>query len=105
MQSEFENRRNYVLNRLDEINGLSYQKPAGAFYVFPNISSYFGTEFNGTCIRNSYDFTYYLLEKENVVLVPGTAFGSNDHVRISYATSMQNLEKGIDRINKALMKL
>lgn len=105
MRSEFEKRRNYVLYRMESIPGISCQKPAGAFYVFPNVSSYYGKEYHGTFIRNSYGLAYYLLREAQVALVPGGAFGSDNHIRISYATSMDNLEKGMDRITEALAKL
>ncbi len=105
MVAEFQKRRNYVLQRLKSIPGISCQEPQGAFYVFPNIASYFGKEYNGNYIRNSYGLAYYLLREANVVLVPGAAFGSDKHIRISYATSMEQLEKGMDRIAEALRKL
>ncbi|MCK5032059.1 MAG: pyridoxal phosphate-dependent aminotransferase [Calditrichia bacterium] len=105
MRSEFEKRRNYLLYKLETIPGVSCQKPSGAFYVFPNVSSYYGKEYNGTFIRNSYGLAYYLLREAKVALVPGGAFGSDDHIRISYATSMENLEKGIARIAEALANL
>lgn len=105
MVAEFQKRRNYVLQRLNSIPGVSCPQPQGAFYVFPNISAYFGKEYNGSYIRNSYGLAYYLLREANVVLVPGAAFGSDKHIRISYATSMEQLEKGMDRIAGALRKL
>jgi len=105
MRSEFEKRRNFVLYKLDNIPGIKCQKPAGAFYVFPNVSSFYGKEYNGMFIRNSYGLAYYLLREAQVALVPGGAFGSDNHIRISYATSMENLEKGMTRITEALAKL
>ena len=105
MRTEFEKRRNYMLYKLSTIPGVSCTKPDGAFYVFPNISSFFGKERNGTMIRNSYGLAYYLLKEARVTVVPGAAFGSDNHIRISYATSMSNLEKGMDRIVKALADL
>ena len=105
MRTEFEKRRNYVLYKLGTIPGVTCVKPEGAFYVFPNISSYFGKEHAGTLIRNSYGLAYYLLKEAKVTLVPGAAFGSDEHIRISYATSMANLEKGMERIATALGKL
>ncbi len=105
MAAEFQKRRNYVVYKLETIDGVSCHKPEGAFYVFPNISSFFGKEHNGTYIRNSYGLAYYLLKEAKVALVPGAAFGSDDYIRISYATSMENIEKGMARIIKALGKL
>jgi aspartate/methionine/tyrosine aminotransferase len=105
MRSEFEKRRNFVLQKLESIPGISFQKPSGAFYVFPNVSSYFGKVFNGKKISDSYELAYYLLSEAQVALIPGGAFGSDNHIRISYSTSMENLEKGMARISDALNKL
>ena len=87
------------------MNGISCQKPSGAFYVFPNISAFFNRKYNGDRINNSYDMADYLLKEAKVVLVPGAAFGSDDHLRISYTTSMQNLMEGMKRIDAALKRL
>lgn len=105
MVAEFQRRRNYVLMRLQQIPGISCFKPQGAFYVFPNVSSYFGKEAGGIQIRNSYGLAYYLLKEARVAIVPGDAFGADNYIRISYATSMENLEKGMDRIAEAMSKL
>ena len=105
MASEFQRRRNYALMKLSAIPGLSCFKPQGAFYLFPNVSSYFGKEADGVPIRNSYGMAYYLLKQARVAIVPGDAFGTDDYIRISYSTSMENLEKGMDRIIEALAKL
>jgi len=105
MASEFQRRRNYLLMRLQSIPNISCFKPQGAFYLFPNLSSYYEKEFNNVQIRNSYGLAYYLLKEAKVAIVPGDAFGADDYIRISYATSMENLEKGIDRITEALTKL
>ncbi|MFO7866723.1 MAG: pyridoxal phosphate-dependent aminotransferase [Candidatus Aminicenantes bacterium] len=105
MIAEFQRRRNYVIMRLKSIQGLSCVESKGAFYLFPNVSSFYEKEFNHSAIRNSYGLAYFLLKEARVALVPGAAFGSEDHIRISYATSMENLEKGLDRIADALPKL
>lgn len=105
MVAEFQRRRNYVLMRLQQIPGISCFKPQGAFYVFPNVSSYFGKEAGGIQIRNSYGLAYYLLKEARVAIVPGDAFGADNYIRISYATSMENLEKGLDRIAEAMSRL
>jgi aspartate/methionine/tyrosine aminotransferase len=105
MVAEFQRRRNYVLMRLQQIPGISCFKPQGAFYVFPNVSSYFGKEAGGIQIRNSYGLAYYLLKEARVAIVPGDAFGADNYIRISYATSMENLEKGLDRIVEAMSRL
>jgi aspartate/methionine/tyrosine aminotransferase len=105
MAAEFQRRRNYCLMRLNAIPNISCFKPHGAFYLFPNFSSYYEKEANGIQIRNSYGLAYYLLKEARVAIVPGDAFGANNYIRISYATSMANLEKGLDRIIEAISKL
>lgn len=105
MAAEFQRRRNYVLQRLQGIPGLSCFKPQGAFYVFPNVSGFYGKECGGMRLRNSYGMAYYLLKEARVAIVPGDAFGHDDYIRLSYATSMANLEKGLDRIVQALREL
>jgi aspartate/methionine/tyrosine aminotransferase len=105
MAAEFQRRRNYCLMRLNAIPGISCFKPQGAFYLFPNFSSYYEKEASGIQIRNSYGLAYYLLKEARVAIVPGDAFGANDYIRISYATSMANLEKGMDRIIEAMSQL
>jgi len=105
MREEFAKRRGYVLERLDKIPGVSYVRPFGAFFVFLNISAYFGRRFRDRIIRTSTDMAAYLLEEARVALVPGKDFGSDDHIRLSYALSADQLAKGLDRIEEALTKL
>jgi len=105
MAAEFQRRRNYCLMRLHAIPNISCFKPQGAFYLFPNFSSYYDKEANGIQIRNSYGLAYYLLKEARVAIVPGDSFGADSHIRLSYATSMENLEKGLDRIIEAVSKL
>lgn len=105
MTAEFQRRRNYMLMRLQSIPHVSCFKPQGAFYLFPNFSQYYDKEFNNVRIRNSYGMAYYLLKEARVAIVPGDAFGADDHIRISYATSLENLEKGMDRIIEAVSRL
>jgi len=105
MRAEFERRRNYSLMKLKTIPGMSCFEPQGAFYLFPNIHSFYDLEFNGTPIRNSYGMAYYLLREAKVAVVPGDAFGADNYMRLSYATSMENLEKGLNRIARALAEL
>jgi aspartate aminotransferase len=102
MHQEFERRRDFVFSRLQNIEGISCIKPQGAFYAFPNISSFFNRSSNGNEIQNSGDLALYLINEAKVVLIPGSAFGSDDHLRISYATSMENLQEGMNRIESAL---
>jgi aspartate/methionine/tyrosine aminotransferase len=105
MVTEFQRRRNYSLMRLQSVPGLSCFKPQGAFYLFPNVSSFYDKEFHGVRMRNSYGLSYYLLKEARVAIVPGDAFAADDYIRISYATSMEKLEKGLDRIVTALAQL
>ena len=105
MRSEFQIRRNYMIDRLRGIPGVSCYEPRGAFYLFPNISSYFKKEYEGMQIRNSYGMAYYLLKHAHVAVVPGESFGSEGYIRLSYATSMKKIEAAMDRIATALAKL
>ena len=105
MRSEFQIRRNYMLDRLRSLPGVSCQEPKGAFYLFPNISSYLNKEFEGMQIRNSYGMSYYLLKHAHVAVVPGEAFGTEGYIRLSYSTSMKNIETAMDRIAAALARL
>ncbi len=102
---EFEKRKNYIVEKLNSIPGIKCFNPQGAFYVFPNVSGFFGKSYNGKEIKNSMDFTELLLDEAKVAVVPGDSFGSDDHVRISYATSMENIVKGMDRIAEAVKKI
>lgn len=105
MVSEFDRRRRYITERLSKIKGVTCVTPLGAFYVFPNVSAYYGKHFKDKPINSSLSLSSYLLEEANVALVPGSAFGDDRHIRISYATSMDNIKKGIDRIENALSNL
>jgi len=105
MRTEFERRRNFLLYKLNSIPHSSCHKPEGAFYVFANLSWYYDKQFEGMRIRNSAGLAYYLLKHAHVALVPGDAFGADNFIRFSYATSMENLEKAMDRIFSALSEL
>jgi aspartate aminotransferase len=105
MVAEFEQRRDFVVARLRKIRGVSVVKPSGAFYVFPNLEAYLGTRAGEKRIETGTDLSVYLLEEARVALVGGDAFGSPGHVRLSYANSMENLARGIDRVEEALLKL
>lgn len=105
MVSEFENRRNYLLSRLLSIKEIFCCKPNGSFYLFPNVSAYYNREYNGKIIRNSNELAHYLLQEGRVALVPGEFFGSANHIRITYAQSMENLEKAMNNITNALALL
>ena len=105
MVKEFENRRNFMIKRLNSIDGVSIIRPNGAFYIMVNISSYFNTSFKGEEIKNSVDFAKVLLDEEKVAVIPGAGFGLEGYIRLSYATSMEIIEKGIDRIEEFLKKI
>ncbi|MCK4436357.1 pyridoxal phosphate-dependent aminotransferase, partial [bacterium] len=96
MVAEFKKRRDYMVERLNSIKGFSCLKPQGAFYVFPNVSAVLGKSFNGHRISDSSSLTELLLTKAKVAVVPGSAFGRDGYLRLSYATSMENIIKGLD---------
>jgi aspartate aminotransferase len=105
MVKEYWKRRDYIVAGINEINGVSCLTPQGAFYVFPNVSGLFGSVYNGKSIMSSLDLAAYLLDEANVAVIPGAAFGSDEHVRLSYATSMEQIRKGVERIRKAVERL
>lgn len=105
MAKEFAKRRNYVVERLRAMPGITCTLPEGAFYVFPRVSSYFGAKWQDKKIASAMDLSLYLLQEAKVALVAGEGFGSPDHVRISYATSMKNLEQGLNQIETGLKRL
>ena len=96
MLAEYRRRRDYVVPTLNSIAGIRCAEPGGAFYAYPNISAFFGK--NG--INSALDFSAALLKEAHVAVVPGEAFGTKEHVRLSYASSMQDLENGLERIRK-----
>lgn len=104
MVDEFESRRNLILELLDNIIGFNCNVPDGAFYVFPDISFYFGKNINGFEINNASDMSMFLLEKALVATVTGDAFGNPNCIRISYAASKEQIIKAVDRIKAALEK-
>jgi aspartate aminotransferase len=105
MVEEFRRRRDCIVAGLNRIPGFSCLKPAGAFYVFPNVSGVYGRSGMNKVILNSQDLSEYLLEKVDVAVVPGSAFGNDKHIRLSYATSMKNIEEGVLRIQSAISEL
>ena len=102
MIDKFHERRDLILKLLGEIEGFNLNVPEGAFYVFPDISHFFGKSLNGTIIQNASDFALYLLEQANVATVTGEAFGNPNCIRISYAASEEQLREAVKRIKKAL---
>lgn len=105
MRDAFKKRRDLVLELMKEIPGLKTNLPQGAFYVFPEVSYYFGKSYNGKTINNATDLSLFLLEEAYVALVPGAAFGDDNYIRFSYATSEENLRKALTRMKDALAKL
>ena len=102
MVDEFNIRRGLILNLLSEIPGFKLNKPQGAFYIFPDVSFYFGKSLKGKSIENANDFALFLLEEAHVATVTGEAFGNDDCIRISYAASNEEIKAAVQRIKKAL---
>jgi len=102
MVEEFKNRRDLILKLLSEINGFKCNIPEGAFYIFPDVSYFFGKKFKGKVIKNSNDLSLYLLEEALVATVTGDAFGNPNCIRISYAASQKNIIEAIRRIKESL---
>jgi aspartate aminotransferase len=105
MNSEFIKRRDYVLSELRSIEGVRVPTPQGAFYVFPDFGPYVGKSFNGKKLDSSIELCAFLLEEELLAVVPGAAFGADTCIRLSYATSMENLEGAMARLKQGLAKL
>ncbi len=105
MVAEFDKRRKAIVNGLNAIKGVRCTLPPGTFYAFPNISRLLKKRFNGKAINSSGDFAEFLLEEAEVAVVPGEAFGGEGHIRLSYATSMENIKEGLKRIEDAVRKL
>ena len=102
MTAEFQKRKDYIVERLNAIDGFSCFDPSGAFYVFPNVSHYYGKTLRGRSVQDSNSFTDFLLEEAKVAVVPGIGFGSDEFVRLSFAVSMEQIREGLDRIENAL---
>jgi len=102
MVREFDRRRKYIVERLNKIKGISCLLPQGAFYAFPKVSDLYKRKIAGQSVMNSFDLVNLMLEKAHIAFVPGAPFGSDEYIRISYATSMENIEKGMDRFEKFL---
>ncbi len=104
MVNEFSDRRNLMIDKLESLENISLIKPNGAFYIMVDISKYLGTELNGQKINNSVDFAKILLDEEKVAVIPGSGFGLDEYIRLSYAASREKIEKGIGRISRFLNK-
>jgi len=105
MRKEFEIRKDYIVNELNKIDGINCFEPQGAFYVFPNVSNFYGKKYEDKTINNSLDFTEFLLEVAKVAVVPGIEFGADSYIRISFAVSDKEIKEGISRISTSLLKL
>ena len=105
MRREYQKRRDYIINELNTIEGIDCNIPSGAFYAYPNVSKLYGSKYGDQVITDSVGFCAYVLDETQVALVPGLAFGTDDFVRISYATSMENIKTGMGRIKRAIEKL
>jgi aspartate aminotransferase len=105
MVAEFKMRRDVIVGALNDIPGITCAVPPGAFYVFPRVSALYGRNYQGKPIATSNDFSEFLLEAANVAVVPGGAFGNDDYIRLSYATSMKLIVEGVNRIAGAVAKL
>lgn len=105
MHAEFDKRRKFLIGELNSIDGVCCLNPNGAFYAFPNVSKLYGRKAGSRQVNSSLDMAVYLLEDANVALVHGEAFGDDRYIRLSYATSMDNIKKGLERIKDAVARL
>ncbi len=105
MLTEFDMRRKFLISELNSIPGMSCLTPTGAFYAFPNTSKIYGKSIDNRKISSSSDLALYLLEKAKVALVHGEAFGDDNYIRLSYATSIDEIKKGVERIREAVSRL
>jgi len=105
MLEEFKQRQDYFHKELTSLNGITCYKPEGAFFLFPNVSHYFGKSTGVFKIKHSFDFAMHILYEAHIAAVPGSAFGAEGYMRFAYATSMENLKEAILRLKKVLSKL
>lgn len=105
MRDTFKKRRDLVLKLIKDIPGMKTNTPEGAFYLFPDVSYYFGKSFQGSFIKNATDLCFYLLDNAKVAIVPGAAFGNDNYLRMSYATSEEKLAEAFRRIKESLSHL
>ncbi len=105
MVHEFNRRREFMVEQLSSIPGLTLQKPRGAFYLFPSVKSFVGKRWKGGMIKDDVDLCNFFVNEEHLALVPGSPFGAKNHVRISYAASMKELEKGLQRLKSGFAKM
>jgi aspartate aminotransferase len=105
MVAEFQKRRDFLAAELTSIPGVTCYNPRGAFYVFPNFNALLGRKYKGKAIETSAALTELLLEEFHTAVVPGAEFGKEGYLRLSFATSMEVIKKGIERIKKAAASL
>lgn len=105
MTAEFQRRRDFVVQQLGKIQGLEFVVPKGAFYLFPSVKNFIGKRVEGKLIRDDMELCHFFLEQEELALVPGGAFGGKNYVRLSYASSMKELEKAVKRLQSGFKKL
>ncbi|MGC8594792.1 MAG: pyridoxal phosphate-dependent aminotransferase [Candidatus Kryptoniota bacterium] len=105
MRQEYQLRRDFVYEQLLKIEGITISKPYGAFYAFPSVKHFFGRSYGTSRLNNSIDISEFLLNEARVAVVPGLAFGSDNHIRLSFASSIDDLNEGLTRITKALESL
>ncbi|OPZ74532.1 MAG: Aspartate aminotransferase [Firmicutes bacterium ADurb.Bin456] len=105
MRTEFLRRRNYMYERLNAIKGISCTRPNGAFYLYPNVRSCFGKRYQGRAVNSATGLATLLLQEVKVAVVPGIAFGNDNYFRLSYASSLENIKKGLDRIEDLINKM
>jgi len=105
MVIEYEKRREYMVKRLNQIDGIKCQYPDGPFYTFPNVTALYGKEYDENIIRSDVDVAKFFLNKAHVAVVPGAAFNYPDHVRFVFAKSLEEIKEGLDRIEEAIKEL
>jgi len=105
MVKKYGKRREYMVNRLNKIEGIKCQYPDGAFYTFPNVTALYSKEYNGNTIRSDFDVAKFFLEKAHVAVIPGVAFNYSGYVRFVFAKSMEEIKEGLERIEKAIKEL
>ena len=105
MKSSFINRRDLILELLNNLEGVNCAIPSGAFYAFPDFSAYLNRKGNNKLLKDTFDISEYILDSVQVVTVPGDGFGAPGHIRFSYATNREIIKKGMSRVNKALNEI
>ena len=102
MKRLFLKRRDLIVELLNDLPGVKCANPKGAFYVFPDFSSYLNQKVNGKLLKDTFDISEYILDSVKVVTVPGDGFGARGHIRFSYATNRKIIQEGMTRVKKAL---